>query len=202
MRRATASAAAVRQKRGDARMPITIMQTKRLTVLLSLLWSSACAPAELPAAAVAQPGLAGQPATSASAQASGTATTWATVPPAIVSPVSVDLARLTPSPAAGVGPVTQPAPGVRDPERKMASLASQDLSQRLGLDAQEMSVVDVEAVEWPDSSLGCPAPGTVGQPALTPGYRFVIEAGGQQYVYHTDRAARVVLCIDGLPADE
>jgi len=72
--------------------------------------------------------------------------------------------------------------------------AQEDLARRLDLSPEEMLVVSTEAVEWPDTSLGCPQPGMMYAQVITPGFRLVLEAEGQTYQYHTDRAARVVLC--------
>ena len=55
-------------------------------------------------------------------------------------------------------------------------------------------MLKVEAVEWRDSSLGCPEPGKAYLQVITPGYLFVLEAGGKTYEYHADRGNRVILC--------
>jgi len=68
-----------------------------------------------------------------------------------------------------------------------------DLAGRLGVAAEAIQVRSVEALEWPDASLGCPQPGMVYAQVITPGYRIVLEAGGQAYEYHSSRS-RVVYC--------
>jgi hypothetical protein len=72
--------------------------------------------------------------------------------------------------------------------------ARRDLASRLGLSVADIRVVSVEAVDWPDSSLGCPEPGKMYLQVITPGYRVVLQAGGETYTYHTDRGTRAVLC--------
>jgi hypothetical protein len=73
-----------------------------------------------------------------------------------------------------------------------------DLSARLKLDPSAIRVTSVEPTEW-GGALGCPAPERVYTLALMPGYRLTLEAEGQQYVYHTDRSDRFVLCREGQP---
>ncbi|MBI2320970.1 MAG: hypothetical protein HYU88_02455 [Chloroflexi bacterium] len=65
---------------------------------------------------------------------------------------------------------------------------------RLGVDAQAIAVLRTESVDWPSTALGCPEPGMVYAQVITPGYRVVLEHGGRQYTYHTDRRQRFVLC--------
>ena len=71
--------------------------------------------------------------------------------------------------------------------------AQQDLSQLLGISLDEVTVVSVEAVDWPDSSLGCPEPGMMYLQMVTPGYRIVVAGEGEEYAYHTDHT-RAVRC--------
>jgi hypothetical protein len=86
----------------------------------------------------------------------------------------------------------QPAdPGALPP---VVALAIQDLAVRTSLPALSIAVAELQAVEWPDSSLGCPQPGVLYLQVITPGYRIVLAAGGQRYTYHTDQGTRVVLC--------
>lgn len=73
-------------------------------------------------------------------------------------------------------------------------LAIADLAGKLQLRPEEITVRQVDETEWPDSSLGCPEPGRAYLQVITPGYRVVLGARGQQYVYHTDRQNMVVPC--------
>ncbi len=72
--------------------------------------------------------------------------------------------------------------------------AKRDMASRLGVPIEEVRVVQVEAVEWPDASLGCPEPGKMYIQVITPGYRIVLQAAGKTFEYHTDRGSRAVLC--------
>lgn len=66
------------------------------------------------------------------------------------------------------------------------------LARVLEISEAEIAVLSFEQVVWPDSSLGAPRPGQAYLQVLTPGYRVVLAAGGQNYVYHTDMGRRVV----------
>lgn len=72
--------------------------------------------------------------------------------------------------------------------------AKEDLSNRKGVDKEEIVIVEVKAVEWPDTSLGCPEPGMMYAQVITPGYRIVLSHRGQLYEYHSDQSGRVVYC--------
>lgn len=72
--------------------------------------------------------------------------------------------------------------------------ARQDLASRLGVSAESISVVRVEEVEWPDTSLGCPEPGKMYAQVITPGYRIILEAAEKEYEYHADKGKSVVFC--------
>ncbi len=69
------------------------------------------------------------------------------------------------------------------------------LAEKSGIPTGEITVISYEEVNWPDTSLGCPQPGRMYAQVITPGYRVVLEAGGNQYEAHTDRTGgRVVFC--------
>ena len=72
--------------------------------------------------------------------------------------------------------------------------AREDLAHRTGVDKSEITVVKVEAVDWPDTSLGCPQPDMLVLPVITPGYKIVLSCAGETHVYHSDRGTRVVYC--------
>lgn len=89
-------------------------------------------------------------------------------------------------------PAATPLP---DEEQEAVEAARQALAQRLDIAADEIELVRIEAVEWPDTSLGCPEPGMSYAQVITPGYRIILQAGGEAYEYHTG-GGNVVLCQD------
>lgn len=80
-----------------------------------------------------------------------------------------------------------------DAEKAMAA-AKADLMRRLGLTEEAITVKSVEEVQWRDTSLGCPQPGMTYAQVMTPGFRVILEAGGKEFAYHTDRGQSAVLC--------
>ena len=76
---------------------------------------------------------------------------------------------------------------------QLVAQARADLAQRLGLPADSFQLTRAEAVEWPDSSLGCPQPGFMYSQIVTAGYLIVLESNGKAYEYHADRQ-HVVYC--------
>jgi hypothetical protein len=121
-------------------------------------------------------------------------------PVTLVPPAGqVDLGTITQQPAATSAPQEMPRPGVPNPGIYLASLVSQDLAGRLGIDIDAISLVEQNAVEWPGSGLGCLQPGEVEEMVITRGYIIVLEAGSTQYTYHTDQVERFILCDSGGP---
>jgi hypothetical protein len=80
---------------------------------------------------------------------------------------------------------------------RLAELATAELADQLAVEADEIELIDTEAVQWPDSSLGCPEPGMMYAQVITPGYILTLEVDGQRYVFHTDSDQRVVRCEEG-----
>lgn len=80
------------------------------------------------------------------------------------------------------------AVGASLPDDVAAALASE-----LGVLPEAMTVVSVEAVEWNDACLGVAEAGQMCAQVITPGYRIVVEVGGEQFTYHTDSGGNAVL---------
>ena len=62
----------------------------------------------------------------------------------------------------------------------------EDLSQKLGVKKDEIRLMQIELVDWPDASLGCPQLGMFYAQVITPGYRIILEGRGKSYTYHSD----------------
>lgn len=82
-------------------------------------------------------------------------------------------------------PVEAAAPMSPD-QQAMADATVTWASNQLGVTADEITVLSAEAMEWPDSSLGCPQPDMIYAAVITPGYQVTIEAQGTTYAVHTD----------------
>lgn len=67
------------------------------------------------------------------------------------------------------------------------------LAKSLGVAPLQITVVSREALSWPDACLGVTQPGVLCKPGETPGFRIILESGGQRYEYHTDATGLLVM---------
>ena len=86
-------------------------------------------------------------------------------------------------------PSSQPTLDGHDPE----SMARKTLSHFLSVAAEDLKLVSLAAVNWPDASLGCPQPGMNYAQVITPGYDAVFVH--DRHTYHVHMAnGRVLVC--------
>jgi hypothetical protein len=103
--------------------------------------------------------------------------------------VALALASCSLSSGGGSGP-SEPAVSIPPAARPAVDASTNALASQLGVDASTVSVVSVEAKDWPDTSLGCPEPGMMYGQMMTPGYAVILEAQGKTYRYHTDASGQ------------
>ena len=125
-----------------------------------------------------------------------------------VTPPLASPPTLSPSPIMTSTPTLQPTPSPTEPiaiptpppEASCPSCGSieeqarETLADWLGVSSEEIEVLKVEEVEWPDTSLGCPQPGMVYAQVITLGFKVVMRVRSKVFEYHTDRRGRGVLC--------
>jgi hypothetical protein len=99
-----------------------------------------------------------------------------------------------------VPPMNPSATPIASGLENLLILVKADLAQRLSTSVDQINVVESEPVEWSDSSLGCPQPDMFYMQVITPGYRIVLDANGQQYEYHSNRDISFVYCEDSNPS--
>ncbi len=91
-------------------------------------------------------------------------------------------ATTTPTPAPPTPTVGGPA---EDPvAEELFLLARADLARRLFSDADDITLVEVTVVTWPDTSMGCPQEGETYETVEMPGYRLMLRADDEEYFYH------------------
>lgn len=80
-------------------------------------------------------------------------------------------------------------------QSQATELARQTLAKQNGLPIKKLEVDSVKAVQWPDSSLGCPQPGMMYAQVITPGYQVTLmdTANGDIHFVHVG-AGRVIVC--------
>lgn len=115
----------------------------------------------------------------------------------VVTPVTVDLSKITPEPTVVGTPREMPLPGGIDPVYDMTQAMIRDLAQKLGVASSEITVIEVRNVTWSDSSLGCPQPGFGYMQVLTPGYFVILSSQGEEYKYHASGIENFILCENG-----
>lgn len=71
------------------------------------------------------------------------------------------------------------------------------LTRRLDVDADAVTVVAVEEVQWRNSCLGCASKGQACLMVITPGYRVTLRSAGETYEVHTNRDGSRALICDG-----
>lgn len=72
--------------------------------------------------------------------------------------------------------------------------AQLDLAARLKVPEDEIEVLEVEPVSWPDGSLGCPQPGQMYTQAIVAGHRIVLGHGERIFLYHSGGEVPPFLC--------
>ena len=83
-------------------------------------------------------------------------------------------------------------------EEEVVQAAIQDLASRLDVTEQDIEVVDVRDVQWPDGALGCPEEGKMYTQAVVDGTQVVLGAYERIYDYHAGADGEPFLC----PSDE
>jgi len=73
-------------------------------------------------------------------------------------------------------------PASADDPRIVAAI--DEVSERFGYPRDEITLVSIEAVTWPDTSLGCPATGVEYEQVEVPGYRVTLRWIDVDIVYH------------------
>ncbi len=103
------------------------------------------------------------------------------------------------------GPGTQPAGGAAegvapgglptvDPamQKKAIDAVISKLAEQLKVDTSAISVASVEHVLWKNSCLGLETGNEMCSDAITPGFKVVLTANGENYTFHTDETGNSI----------
>jgi len=162
---------------------------KRWLIPLLLLIVAACAPSGGTSTAV--PTLNLIPATSTN--------TPTAIPPTATSanlPGPQDIAQPTDTatPAGSSADLTGDALVAQDPVAgELVGIAQRLVADQLNLPTRRIRMIDVRSVVWTDSTLNCPAANSQVVEQDIDGYRIIVQAANQNYLFHTD-FDRVVPC--------
>ena len=83
-------------------------------------------------------------------------------------------------------------------EAKLTEAAIHDLTRRLLTTEDNIEVIEVKLVQWPDGSIGCPEEGMAYTQAIVDGAQVLLRSDGRVYDYHAGSDGVVFLC----PSDE
>lgn len=83
-------------------------------------------------------------------------------------------------------PAASSAPALSAEEQAVAEASIAVVAAAQTLAPAALTVLSVEAVNWPDAALGCPQPDMIYAAVITPGYRVVLETADARFVVHTD----------------
>lgn len=79
-------------------------------------------------------------------------------------------------------------------QRRMVEQAMDDLAERREVTREEIDLLAIRLVIWPDSSLGCPRPGINYTQATKEGYQIVLQVGRRRYAYHAGLGGEPFFC--------
>lgn len=103
------------------------------------------------------------------------------------SPDAVDLEDAkTMSPQGEIG-------DLNDSSLEVAELAARVLADELDIPLADIAVDTVRAVEWRDSSIGCPQPGEAYLQVITPGHKITLQVGDTLHTVH-EANGRAFVC--------
>lgn len=74
------------------------------------------------------------------------------------------------------------------------AVAKEDLSTRLNIPGDDIEVVKVEYVTWPNAGMGCPQPGMAYTQVPVDGLLIRLSADGVEYNYHSGGSKGPFLC--------
>jgi len=104
----------------------------------------------------------------------------------VVTLASITCVLLLVSCGAELTPTATPEPP------SAVEVARQMLSEDFDVPVGNIELVTYTIEDWPDACLGLPNADELCAQVVTPGYRVVLKADGEQYVYRTDETGQVV----------
>lgn len=109
----------------------------------------------------------------------------------------------TPSTEGPTAMETETNPSLPNPARPDPQLlidkAKEDLARRLSISVEEIELVEIDQVLWPDASLGCPQAGQVYAQVQNAGYQIRLAHDGDEFEYHANIHGLVFYCENPTP---
>lgn len=89
-----------------------------------------------------------------------------------------------------VSPTSAPTQPGSDLMPRVVPAARQFAAEKYGVTADEVKIVKLEPVEWPDACLGAGQPGDICAQVITPGYQIQVEVNGKTYILNSDASGK------------
>lgn len=94
--------------------------------------------------------------------------------------------------SSNVQPVSTPVP------TEVAQKAIDFLTRQSGVTPDQVKLISIEQVQWPDACLGAAQPDEMCAEMITQGYRVTVDVDGKQYFLHTDLSGDQVRVVETL----
>jgi hypothetical protein len=91
-------------------------------------------------------------------------------------------------------PATAPAPNIPAELQPIAEKAIGLAASTFHVKPEEVQLLSIEAVQWGDTSLGCPQEGQMYAQQLTSGYLATVDVGGKTHAVHMNEQGQGVVC--------
>ena len=80
------------------------------------------------------------------------------------------------------------------PEANLVLQARKDLAQRRSTSVDKVLLLEIRAVTWPDSSIGCPKAGKIYHQVAEKGFLIRLKVAKRMYFYHAAGSQNPFLC--------
>jgi hypothetical protein len=77
--------------------------------------------------------------------------------------------------------------------------AREDLAKRMAVSPEEIELLEIKEVVWPDASLGCPSPGKLYAQVTKEGFLIRLRLSKRVYRYHSGQGGAPFLCESPAP---
>lgn len=77
-------------------------------------------------------------------------------------------------------------------DEEVGMLVRQAVMAQTQIDFDQIEVIAVEPMEWPDACLGLAAPGEFCAQVITPGYEVTLRVEGEEHVFRTDEGVTTI----------
>jgi hypothetical protein len=91
-----------------------------------------------------------------------------------------------------------PVQGAGEVPPQVLAIFQDDLARRAQVTHDAITVVSATEQQWADGAMGCAQSGQMYTQMIVPGYRVVLQAGGNRYAYHSDRRGNFIVCSNGM----